>query len=67
MSQGNSVILFDGVCNLCNASVDFVIKPFVPEIFRARLNAILANRPGPAKPAIQKKRASSRAPGAQSR
>ncbi|HSF53425.1 MAG TPA: thiol-disulfide oxidoreductase DCC family protein [Algoriphagus sp.] len=26
MSLGKSVILFDGVCNLCNASIDFVIK-----------------------------------------
>jgi CheY-like chemotaxis protein len=37
-------------------AVDFVIKPFVPEIFRARVNAILANRPAPKKTA---------APGAQ--
>ena len=26
MSQEKSVILFDGVCNLCNASVDFILK-----------------------------------------
>mgnify|MGYP006198300205 CR=1 FL=1 len=26
MSLGKSVILFDGVCNLCNASIDFVIS-----------------------------------------
>lgn len=26
MSQPKSVILFDGVCNLCNASIDFIIK-----------------------------------------
>lgn len=26
MSQAKAVILFDGVCNLCNASIDFVIK-----------------------------------------
>jgi predicted DCC family thiol-disulfide oxidoreductase YuxK len=25
MSQEKSVILFDGVCNLCNASIDFII------------------------------------------
>lgn len=25
-SSGNSVILFDGVCNLCSASVQFVLK-----------------------------------------
>ncbi|WP_332913695.1 DUF393 domain-containing protein [Algoriphagus boritolerans] len=26
MISGKSVILFDGVCNLCNASIDFIIK-----------------------------------------
>jgi predicted DCC family thiol-disulfide oxidoreductase YuxK len=26
MSSGKSVILFDGVCNLCNASIDFILK-----------------------------------------
>ncbi|MBN7811690.1 thiol-disulfide oxidoreductase DCC family protein [Algoriphagus sp. H41] len=26
MSKQQSVILFDGVCNLCNTSVDFVLK-----------------------------------------
>ncbi len=26
MSRQKSVILFDGVCNLCNTSVDFVLK-----------------------------------------
>ncbi len=26
MSSGRSVVLFDGVCNLCNASVDFILK-----------------------------------------
>lgn len=26
MSRQQSVILFDGVCNLCNTSVDFVLK-----------------------------------------
>ena len=26
MSQGYSIILFDGVCNLCNRSVQFIIK-----------------------------------------
>lgn len=34
MSQGKSVILFDGVCNLCNASVDFVIKRDRKDRFR---------------------------------
>lgn len=28
------IILFDGVCNLCNASVDFVIKRDRQELFR---------------------------------
>lgn len=26
MSQQQSIIFFDGVCNLCNASVDFIIR-----------------------------------------
>lgn len=26
MSQPKSIIFFDGVCNLCNASIDFVIQ-----------------------------------------
>jgi predicted DCC family thiol-disulfide oxidoreductase YuxK len=26
MIETKSVILFDGVCNLCNASIDFIIK-----------------------------------------
>ncbi|RIW14009.1 thiol-disulfide oxidoreductase DCC family protein [Algoriphagus lacus] len=26
MSDQKSVVLFDGVCNLCNASVDFILK-----------------------------------------
>lgn len=26
MTPGHSVILFDGVCNLCNASIDFILK-----------------------------------------
>jgi len=26
MGSGNSIILFDGVCNVCNGSVQFVIK-----------------------------------------
>lgn len=26
MTQDKSVILFDGVCNLCNASIDFILK-----------------------------------------
>lgn len=34
MIRGKSVILFDGVCNLCNASVDFVIKRDKKDRFR---------------------------------
>jgi predicted DCC family thiol-disulfide oxidoreductase YuxK len=30
----NSVILFDGVCNLCNSSVQYVIKHDARKIFR---------------------------------
>ena len=26
MTHAKSIILFDGVCNLCNASIDFVIQ-----------------------------------------
>ena len=26
MSQTKSIVFFDGVCNLCNASIDFIIK-----------------------------------------
>lgn len=26
MSEKKSIILFDGVCNLCNASIDFILK-----------------------------------------
>lgn len=26
MNQSKSIVFFDGVCNLCNASIDFIIK-----------------------------------------
>jgi len=26
MSQSKSIVFFDGICNLCNASIDFIIK-----------------------------------------
>lgn len=26
MSQAKSIVFFDGVCNLCNASIDFILK-----------------------------------------
>jgi len=31
---GHSVILFDGICNLCNRTVDFVIKHDPDRVFR---------------------------------
>ena len=32
--EGKKVILFDGVCNLCNSSVNFIIKRDKKDIFR---------------------------------
>lgn len=32
--DGHPVILFDGVCNLCNAAVDFVIRRDTRRVFR---------------------------------
>lgn len=34
MIETKSVILFDGVCNLCNASIDFIIKRDTKDHFR---------------------------------
>lgn len=34
VNQNKSIILFDGVCNLCNASVIFIIKRDKKNIFR---------------------------------
>lgn len=34
MIENKSVILFDGVCNLCNASIDFIIKRDKKDQFR---------------------------------
>lgn len=34
MIETKSVILFDGVCNLCNASIDFIIKRDTKDCFR---------------------------------
>ncbi|WP_456379501.1 thiol-disulfide oxidoreductase DCC family protein [Lutibacter sp.] len=31
--NGNSIILFDGICNLCNSSVNFIIKHDTKEHF----------------------------------
>ncbi|UMB54479.1 DUF393 domain-containing protein [Lutibacter sp. A64] len=33
-TEKNSIILFDGVCNLCNASVNFIIKHDKKEHFK---------------------------------
>lgn len=32
--QNHAVVLFDGVCNLCNASVDFILKRDKRDYFR---------------------------------
>jgi predicted DCC family thiol-disulfide oxidoreductase YuxK len=34
MKQENPIILFDGVCNLCNSSVQFVLKHDKEKLFR---------------------------------
>jgi len=34
MEEGKKIILFDGVCNLCNSSVQFVIKRDKKDMFR---------------------------------
>ncbi|WP_417443788.1 thiol-disulfide oxidoreductase DCC family protein [Joostella sp.] len=34
LEAGKKIILFDGVCNLCNSSVQFVIKRDKKDIFR---------------------------------
>lgn len=34
MKQNKKIILFDGVCNLCNGFVQFVIKRDVHDVFR---------------------------------
>lgn len=34
LETGKKIILFDGVCNLCNSSVQFVIKRDKKDIFR---------------------------------
>jgi predicted DCC family thiol-disulfide oxidoreductase YuxK len=34
MEQENSIILFDGICNLCNGSVQFVLKHDKQKLFR---------------------------------
>ncbi|MEN1783762.1 MAG: thiol-disulfide oxidoreductase DCC family protein [Bacteroidota bacterium] len=34
MEQGQKIILFDGVCNLCNGVIQFIIKRDKKDIFR---------------------------------
>ena len=34
MTRSHKIILFDGVCNLCNTSVNFVIKKDKNDVFR---------------------------------
>jgi predicted DCC family thiol-disulfide oxidoreductase YuxK len=34
MEEDHAVILFDGVCNLCNTSVDFIIRKDKKEYFK---------------------------------
>lgn len=34
MEQGKKIILFDGVCNLCNSSVTYVIQRDKKDVFR---------------------------------
>lgn len=33
MSRGDHIVFFDGVCNLCNQTIDFIIKKDKKEIF----------------------------------
>lgn len=34
MQKENPIILFDGVCNLCNGAIDFIIKKDKEKLFR---------------------------------
>lgn len=34
MEKGKKIVLFDGVCNLCNNAVQFIIKQDTEDIFR---------------------------------
>ena len=34
MENGKKIVLFDGVCNLCNSSIQFVIKNDAKDVFR---------------------------------
>ncbi|PHS60900.1 MAG: thiol-disulfide oxidoreductase [Flavobacterium sp.] len=45
MKKNHKIILFDGVCNLCNASVNFVIKRDKNDVFRfAALQSEIGNK-----------------------
>lgn len=44
MKQGKKIILFDGVCNLCNGAVTFIIKRDKHDLFRyAALQSDIGN------------------------
>ena len=36
--EGKSVILFDGVCNLCNSSINFIIKKEMNDKFKVKID-----------------------------
>lgn len=42
MEEGKKIILFDGVCNLCNGAVQFIIKRDAKDVFRyAALQSVI--------------------------
>ena len=45
LPKDKKIILFDGICNLCNASVQFVIKRDTKDVFRfVALQSDLGNK-----------------------
>jgi predicted DCC family thiol-disulfide oxidoreductase YuxK len=38
MEQASPIVIFDGVCNLCNASVDFIIRQDTAGVFKVTAN-----------------------------
>ena len=45
MTKNHKIILFDGVCNLCNSSVNFVIKKDKNDVFRfAALQSVIGQQ-----------------------
>ncbi len=54
MEYGGQIVLFDGVCNLCNGTVDFMLKRDGRGRFRyASLQGETAARLAPTEPAMQ--------------